>query len=63
MHGFIQIVKPNDNMPNVPVGAILGPAYLMQENNAALDRIDSVWLVNNHGDSDSYWTEYKSYNA
>jgi len=45
-------------MQIVPVGAIVGPAHLVRENNSASDRIDSVWLVNNHVDSDTYWTVY-----
>jgi len=40
----------------VPVEAIVGRAHLVQENNAASDRINSVWLVNNHVDLDTYWT-------
>jgi len=43
-------------MQIVPVGAIVGPAHLVLENKAASDSIDSVWLVNNHVDSDTYWT-------
>jgi len=56
--GFVQVVKQTDKMHIVPVRAIVGPAQLVQENNAALDRIDSVWLVNNHVDLDTYWTVY-----
>jgi len=41
----------------VPVGAIVGAAHLVQEN-VALGGIDSVWLVNNHVDLDTYWTVY-----
>jgi hypothetical protein len=41
----------------VPVEAIVGPEYLVREN-AALGGMDSVWLVNNHVDSDTYWTLY-----
>jgi len=55
--GFIQVVKQTDMMHIVPVGAIVAPAHLVWEN-AASDRIDSVWLVNNHVDSDTYWTVY-----
>jgi hypothetical protein len=42
----------------VPLGAIVGPAHLMWENNAASDRIDTEWLLNNPVDSDTYWTVY-----
>jgi len=42
----------------VPVGAIVGPARLVQEDNSASDRLDNVWLVNTHVDSDSHWTVY-----
>jgi len=55
--GLIRIVKQTDKMHIVPVGAIVGPAHLVQEN-AASDRIDSVWLVDNHVDLDTYWTVY-----
>jgi hypothetical protein len=56
--GFIWVVKQTDMMHIVPVGAIVGPGHLVQENNAASDRIDTVWLVNNHVDFDTYWTVY-----
>jgi len=39
----------------VPVGAIVGQEHLVGEN-AALGGIDSVWLVNNHVDIDTYCT-------
>jgi hypothetical protein len=39
----------------VPVRAIVGPAYLVQES-AVSNRIDTIWLVNNHVDLDIYWT-------
>jgi hypothetical protein len=55
--GFIRVVKQIDTMHIVPVGAIVGPAHLVREN-AASDRIDSIWLVNNHVDLDTYWTVY-----
>jgi len=61
--GFIWVVKQTDRMHIVPAGAIVGPAHLVQENDAASDRIDSVWLVNHHVDLDTYWTVYLSYNA
>jgi len=56
--GFIRVVKQTDKMHIVPVGVIVGPAHLVRENHAASDRIDSVWLVNNHVDLDTYWTVY-----
>jgi len=55
--GFIRVVKQTDNMHIVPFGAIVGPAHLVREN-AASDRIYSVWLVNKHVDLDTYWTVY-----
>jgi hypothetical protein len=56
--GFIQIVQQPDKMHMEPVGAIVGTAHLVGDNNAASDGIDSVWLVNNHVDLDTYWTVY-----
>jgi len=56
--GFIRDVKKTDKMHIVPVRAIVGPAHSVRENNAASGRIDSVWLVNNHVDLDTYWTVY-----
>jgi hypothetical protein len=41
----------------VPVGAIVGPAYLVQENAASVT-IDSVRLITNYADLDTYWTVY-----
>ena len=55
--GFIQVIKQTDKMHIVPVGGIFGPAHLVREN-AASDRIDSIWLVNCHVDLDTYWTVY-----
>jgi hypothetical protein len=55
--GFIWIVKQTNKIHIVLVGAIVGPAHLVQEN-AALGGMDSVWLVNNHVDLDTYWTVY-----
>jgi len=57
VHRFIRIVKQTDMIHVVPVGAIVEPVHLVREN-AASDRIDSVWLVNNHVDLDTYWTVY-----
>jgi len=55
--GIIWVVKQTDMMHIVPVRAIVGLAHLVRENTAS-DRIDSVWLVNNHVDLDNYWTVY-----
>jgi hypothetical protein len=54
--GIIRVVEQTDKMHIVPGGAIVGPAHLVGENNAALDRIDSIWLVNNPVDLDTYCT-------
>jgi len=56
--GFIWVVKLTDKIHVVPVRAIVGPAHLVWENNAASDWIDCVWLVNNHEGLDTYWTVY-----
>jgi hypothetical protein len=53
--GFIQVVNQIDMMHIVPVRAIVGPVHFVQDN-AASERIDSVWLVNNHVDFDTYCT-------
>ena len=55
---FIRVVKPTDKIQIVPVRAIVGLAHLVRENTAALDRIDSVWLVNIYVDLDAYCTVY-----
>jgi len=54
---FIRVIKQTDMMHIVPVGAIVGLAHLVREN-AASDRIDSVWLANSRVDLDTYWTVY-----
>ena len=56
--GFIRVVKETDMMHIVPVRAIVGLAHLVREH-AASDRIDRVWLVNNHVDLVTYWTIYQ----
>jgi len=56
--GFIWIVKQMNKMHTVPFGAIVGPAHLVWENTTS-GSIDSIWLVNNHVDIDTYWTVYK----
>jgi len=53
--GFIRVVKQTNKMYIVPVGAIVVPPHLVQEN-AASGGIDSIWLANNHVDFDTYWT-------
>ena len=53
----IFVDKQIDKMHTVPVGAIVGPAHDVWED-AASDRIDSIWLVNNHEDLDTYWYVY-----
>jgi hypothetical protein len=45
-------------MQILPIGAIVGPEHLVGEN-ATSGVIDCVWLVNYHGDLDSYWTVYE----
>ena len=46
-----------NKMHIVPIGAIVGPAQLVEEI-AAAGGIDSVWLVNNHVNFDTYWIVY-----
>jgi len=55
---FIWVIKKTDKVHNIPVGAIVGAAHLVQDNNAALDRINNVWLVYNNLDFDISWTLY-----
>jgi len=55
--GFVWVVKQTDQMHIVPVKEIVGLAHLVREN-AASDRIDSIWLVNDHVDLDTDWTVY-----
>jgi len=57
VHGFIRILKQTDTMHIVSVVAIGGLAHWGREN-AASDKIDRVWRVNNHMYSDTYWTVY-----
>ena len=51
---FIWVVKQISKMHIVPIIAIVGLAHLVKEN-AALGDIDSISLVTNHVDLDSYW--------
>jgi len=53
--GFIQVVQQTNKIHIVSVGTRVGPAHLVQKN-AASGGIDSVWLVDNHVDLDTYWT-------
>jgi hypothetical protein len=55
--GFIRMVKQMIKMHIVLVGAKVGPAHLVRENNTS-GGIDCLWLVNNHVDFDTYWTVY-----
>jgi hypothetical protein len=55
--GFIRVVKQTNKMHIVPIRAVAGQVHLGQENSAS-GGIDSVWLVNNHVDLDTYWTVY-----
>jgi len=57
VYGFFQVVKQTNKMHIVSVGATVGPAHFMWEI-AASGGIDSIWLVNNHIDLDTYWTVY-----
>ena len=54
---FIWFVKQMNQMHNVPVGLKIGLSHLVREN-AASGGVDTIWLVNNHVDLDTYWTEY-----
>jgi len=54
---FIWVVKQTEMMHISPVGEIVGLVHLVWEN-AASDTIDSVWLENNHVDSDTSGTGY-----
>ena len=56
--GFIWVIKQTVKMHIVHVRAIVGPAHVVRDN-AASDRIDCVWPVNNHVDFDTYWTVYQ----
>jgi len=55
---FIWVIKQTVKMHIVHVRAIVGPAHVVRDN-AASDRIDCVWPVNNHVDFDTYWTVYQ----
>jgi len=55
--GFICIVKLTYMMHIVPVRAIVQPAHLFS-GHAGSDRIDSIIVVNNHVDLDTYSTVY-----
>jgi len=55
VHGMIQVVKQTNKMHIDLIRAFVEQVHLVQAN-AASDRIYTVWLVNDHIDSDSYWT-------
>jgi len=55
--GIIRVVKQTNKMHIVPIGVIVGLAHLVREN-AASGGMDSVWLLDNHVDLDTYWTVY-----
>jgi hypothetical protein len=55
--GFIPVVREMNKTDIVPVGEIVRTARLVREN-AALGGMDSIWLVNNDVDLDTYWTVY-----
>ena len=55
--GFIWVVKQMNKMHILPIRAVVGPAHLGRDN-AASGGINSVWVVNNHVDLDTYWTVY-----
>jgi hypothetical protein len=50
---FIRVVTQTNQMHIVPIGAIVGLAHLVQHN-VASDGINSVRLVKNHLDLDTY---------
>ena len=52
---FIWVVKQPDKIHIVPVGEIVELAHLVQENASSVT-INSIWLVNNHVDLETYWT-------
>ena len=54
---FIWVVKQTDKMHIASDRAITGPADLGREN-AASGQNDSICLINNHVDFDTYWTIY-----
>lgn len=51
---FIGVVRQTDMIYIVPVGTIVGLAQMVQQN-SALDRNDSRWLVNIHVVFGTYW--------
>jgi hypothetical protein len=57
-NGFSRVVKQTDKTHIIAVWEVVGPAHSVQVNNVASDRIDSVWLVYNPVDLDTYWTVY-----
>jgi hypothetical protein len=55
--GCILIVKQTNKIHIVLFDTFASPAHLVREI-AASGGMDSVWLVNNHVDFDTYWTVY-----
>jgi len=55
--GFVWVVEQTKKMHIVHVRVIVGLAHLVRQN-AASNKIDSIWLDNNHVDLDTYWTIY-----
>ena len=55
VYRVIRVVKQTKMMQFIPVAAIVEPVHLVHEN-AASDRINSIWLVYNRVDLDIYWT-------
>jgi len=51
---FIQIVKQLNQRHIVPTRGMVGLVHLVPEN-AASGRVDRIWLLNNHSDSDTNW--------
>jgi hypothetical protein len=52
---YIPVVEDTDIMHIVPLGVFVGLAHLVRQH-AVSDRVNGVWLVNNHVDLDTYWT-------
>jgi hypothetical protein len=55
--GFIWVVKQTNKIHIVPIGTVGELGHLVREKGTS-GGIDSVWLVNNHVDLDTYWTVY-----
>jgi len=55
--GFRKVATHTYQLHIIRIGAMVGPAHLVEENPAS-GSIDSVCLVNNHVVLDTYWTVY-----